>query len=65
MTAAHTVQLPAGPAVEMDMTASGHRGNFVFFPRSGRSYAVVFFSGGSLRAESDFSKMLSSVQISG
>jgi len=57
------VNLPAGRAVEVDVVALGHRGNLVLFPRAHRLVEIVFMSGGSLKAETDFGKMLQSVHF--
>ena len=57
------VRLPAGDAVEVDITARGHRGTMVFLPGDGRSYEVMFLSGGSVKAQTDFNRMLRSLRV--
>jgi len=59
------VDLPAGRAVELDVTMAGHSGHVLFFPRAGQSAEVIFLSGGSLRAEHDFTSMLASLRVAG
>jgi membrane protease YdiL (CAAX protease family) len=57
------VELPAGPAVEVDVTAEGHRGTIVFLPLAGESLDVVFVGAGSMKAQSDFPKILDSLRV--
>jgi hypothetical protein len=57
------VTVPAGRAVEVDVTARGHHGTLVFLPHPGESYEVVFFSAGSAKAQRDFPEMLRSLRI--
>lgn len=59
---AHTLLLPAGPAVEVDVTSEGHRGEYVGVLAPDDIYDVVFISAGSVRAEHDFARMLTSVR---
>lgn len=57
------VHLPAGDAVEVDVTARGHRGTMVFVPLDGHVVEAVFLSGGSVRAQADFPEMLRSLRV--
>ncbi|HET7310373.1 MAG TPA: type II CAAX endopeptidase family protein [Mycobacteriales bacterium] len=59
------VDEPIGHGVELDVTVQGHSGHMLFFPRTGQSVEVVFLSGGSLKAEHDFARMLASLSLSG
>jgi membrane protease YdiL (CAAX protease family) len=59
------VDEPIGRGVELDVTVEGHRGHLLYFPRAGQSVKVVFLSGGSTKAESDFTTMLSSLRLGG
>jgi hypothetical protein len=63
-SSAREVKLPAGPAVEVDITAQGHAGTLVYLPRPGAIVEVVFMSGGSLKARSDFPGMVESLRVS-
>lgn len=56
---------PIGRGVELDMVVQGHSGHMLFFPRTGQSVEVVFLSAGSLKAEHDFTKMLSTLRLDG
>ena len=56
---------PIGRGVELDVTVQGHRGHMLYFPRAGQSVKVVFLSGGSTKAEGDFTKMLASLRLGG
>jgi hypothetical protein len=60
-----TVQLGNVTAVAADLTIKGHFGTLVFAPHDGTTYEIVFASGGSAKAKSDFAKMLSSAQVAG
>jgi membrane protease YdiL (CAAX protease family) len=60
---AREVRLPAGPAVEVDINAQGHAGTLVYLPHSGAIVEVVFMSGGSMKARSDFPHMLDSLRV--
>jgi hypothetical protein len=55
--------LPAGDAVEVDVSADGHRGTMVLVPLPGRSLDMVFLSGGSMRAQADFDRLVGSVRV--
>jgi membrane protease YdiL (CAAX protease family) len=57
------VTLPAGEAVEVDIAAHGHHGTMVFLPAAGRSFEVMFLSGGSVKAASDFTRMLPTLRV--
>ena len=61
---AREVQLPAGAAVEVDVVAKGHRGTLVYLPRPSSVVEVVFLSGGSMKARTDFPTMLDSLRVS-
>jgi membrane protease YdiL (CAAX protease family) len=63
ITSLRDVRLPAGPAVEVDITAEGHPGTIVFLPRDGQSVELVFLSGGSVKAQADFPHILDSVSV--
>jgi membrane protease YdiL (CAAX protease family) len=60
---AHEVELPVGPAVEVDINAKGHSGTLVYLPRPGAIVEVVFMSAGSMKARSDFPRMLDSLRV--
>jgi hypothetical protein len=60
---AHEVQLPAGPAVEVDLNAQGHAGTMVLLSRPGDVVEVVFMSAGSMKARTDFPRMLDSLRV--
>ena len=60
---AREVQLPAGDAVEVDLDAKGHAGTLVYLPRPGAIVEVVFMSAGSMKARSDFPRMLDSLRV--
>ena len=60
---ARQVQLPAGAAVEADVSAGGHSGNLVFVPEQTKIVEVVFMSAGSEKAKADFPHMLDSLRV--
>ena len=60
---ARQVRLPAGPAVEVDVTVEGHAGTLVYLPRPGAMVEVVFMSAGSMKARADFPGMLESLRV--
>lgn len=60
---AREARLPAGSAVEVDITADGHAGTLVYLPQPGAIVEVVFFSAGSIKARSDFPRMLDSLRV--
>jgi membrane protease YdiL (CAAX protease family) len=60
---ARETQLPAGPAVTVDITADGHAGTVVYVPRPTEMVEVIFLSGGSMKAKSDFPRMLDSLRF--
>jgi hypothetical protein len=64
VTKTRQVRLPVGPAVEVDVIAQGHRGTMVFIPMVGESVDMVFLSGGSVKAQTDFPRMLDSLRVS-
>ncbi|MDQ1697519.1 MAG: hypothetical protein QOJ03_2872 [Frankiaceae bacterium] len=57
------VDLPAGSAVEVDVTAGGHRGTIVFLPLRGESLDIVFVGAGSMKAQADFPRILESMRV--
>ncbi len=57
------VRLPIGDAVEVDLEAGGHRGTMVLVPRAGQSLDMVFLSGGSMKAQADFERLLQSIRV--
>jgi hypothetical protein len=60
---ARQVQLPAGVAVEADITVEGHDGNLVFVPEQSKLVEVIFISAGSEKAKADFPHMLHSLRV--
>jgi membrane protease YdiL (CAAX protease family) len=58
-----TVHLPVGDAVEVDLTAQGHRGTLAFVNGPKGALEVVFMSGGSTKAQADFERMLPTLQV--
>lgn len=60
---AREVRLPAGPAVEVDVTVEGHVGTLVYLPHPGAMVEVVFMSAGSMKARADFPAMLASLRV--
>jgi membrane protease YdiL (CAAX protease family) len=64
VTKTRQVKLPVGAAVEIDVIAQGHRGTMVFVPLAGESVDMVFLSGGSVKAQTDFPRMLASLRVS-
>jgi hypothetical protein len=60
---ARQVQLPAGSAVEADITAEGHSGSLVFVPEQSKFVEVIFISAGSEKARADFPHMLDSLRV--
>jgi membrane protease YdiL (CAAX protease family) len=59
---ARRLALPVGDAVRVDITAMGHSGSVVFVARPDGALEVVFLSGGSLKAQEDFERMLTSLR---
>jgi hypothetical protein len=58
-----TVHLPVGEAVEIDLTAEGHRGTLAFVNGPTGALEIVFMSGGSPKAQADFERMLPTLQL--
>jgi len=58
------VSLPAGRAVEADVTLEGRSGSMVLFPAADRPIAIVFLDAGSTKATADFAKILDSLRVS-
>jgi membrane protease YdiL (CAAX protease family) len=58
------ISLPAGEAVEADISQDGNAGTIVYLPHDGESLAVVFMSGGSPRAQAQFPRILRSIHVS-
>jgi membrane protease YdiL (CAAX protease family) len=57
------VHLPVGDAVEIDVTSEGHRGTLVFAELPAGALEIVFMSGGSMKAQSDFERMLPTLRV--
>jgi membrane protease YdiL (CAAX protease family) len=62
-SSAREVRLPAGSAVEVDITAQGHAGTLVYLPQPSAVVEVVFMSAGSMKARTDFPGMLQSLRV--
>jgi membrane protease YdiL (CAAX protease family) len=58
-----TVHLPLGDAVEIDLTAEGHSGTLAFVTGPYGAVEVVFMSGGSKKARTDFARMLPTLRV--
>jgi membrane protease YdiL (CAAX protease family) len=59
----HTMDLPAGHALDIPMLVKGYHGEEVFIEGQGKFIVVFFHSGGSVKAEQDFQKMLQSLRV--
>jgi len=57
------VELPAGPTVEVDVSIDGHNGTIAYLVLPSETVKFMFFSGGSMKAQSDFGRILDSVQV--
>jgi membrane protease YdiL (CAAX protease family) len=57
------VPVPAGEIVEVSMTAEGRQGTLALLTADCKSYELVFLSAGSVKAENDFSRMLTSLRV--
>jgi hypothetical protein len=57
------IEVPAGVAVEVDITLNGHHGNAVLLPADGQVYELVFLNAGSVKAIEDFSRMLDTLRL--
>ena len=60
----HELQLPAGPAVEVFQQLQGDDATIVFLPHAGRSYELALRGAGSVKARSDFDRILKSLRVS-
>jgi len=58
------LQLPAGHAVEMKAKFGGHDIALVLVPHDGHSIEIVLDGAGSVKARSDFARILRSLQFS-
>ena len=61
-TTTRALDLPAGQAVAVDVTAEGHGGTVVFLLLPQEAVEVVFLDGGSAKARADFPGMLRSLR---
>jgi membrane protease YdiL (CAAX protease family) len=57
------INLPAGSAAAVDVSAAGHDGTLVLVPFRDVVVEVVFLDGGSAKARADFPGMLRSVRV--
>lgn len=55
--------IPAGVAVEMDVTYEDHGGTFAMLAAQGELVEVVLMNGGSTKAQADFPHMLESLRV--
>lgn len=62
--ALHELRLPAGPAVEVFQQLKGDDATIVFLPHVGRSYELALRGAGSVKARSDFERILKSLRVS-
>jgi membrane protease YdiL (CAAX protease family) len=58
------VRTPVGAAVEVNMTVDGRQGTLAVLAAGGQSYEFVFLSAGSDKAQTDFTRMMSSLHPS-
>jgi len=63
VSTAREVDLASGTAVEVDLTAQGHRGTFAFVAMRGHVVEVAFMSAGSMKAQADFPRVLDSLRV--
>ena len=61
--ALHELRLPAGPAVEVFQQMQGDDATIVFLPHAGRSYELALRGAGSVKARSDFDRILKSLRV--
>jgi len=61
--ALHELRLPAGPAVEVFQQLQGDDATIVFLPHAGRSYELALRGAGSVKARSDFDRILKSLRV--
>jgi hypothetical protein len=62
-TSLHELRLPSGPAVEITAERNGDQVTAVFIPHDGRSYTLVLHGAGSVKARSDFERILRSLRL--
>lgn len=62
-TALHELKLPAGPAVEVVERIGGDDATVVFVPHAGRSFELVMHGAGSIKARSDFDRILRTLEL--
>ena len=60
----HELRLPAGPAVEVVEKIHGDQVTIVFVPHDTRSYEVIMRGAGSVKARSDFDRILRDLRVS-
>jgi len=63
-SALHELRLPAGPAVEVVQQLQGDDATIVFVPHAGHSYELALRGAGSVKARSDFDRILKSLRMS-
>jgi hypothetical protein len=63
-TALHELRLPVGPAVEVVEHVGGDDATVVFVPHAGRSFELVLHGAGSVKARSDFARVLKDLRLS-
>jgi membrane protease YdiL (CAAX protease family) len=60
----HELRLPAGPGVEVVAESHGDQVTIVFLPHAGRSYELVMRGAGSVKARTDFNRILKDLRVS-
>jgi hypothetical protein len=60
----HTLDLPAGHALDIPLIVKGYHGEELLVEGNGKFIVVFFHSGGSVKAQQDFQKMLQSLRVS-
>jgi hypothetical protein len=63
-SSAHKALLPAGDAVEVNISYHNQPGELVMLPTGGSVLIIAFESSGSTRAQTDFNHMLETVTVS-
>ena len=63
-SALHEIRLPVGLAVEVVQQFHGDEATVVFLPHAGRSYELALRGAGSVKARSDFDRILNSLRVS-
>lgn len=58
------VMTPVGEVVDIPLNIEGRQGTLGFLAAADQSYELIFLSAGSAKAETDFNKMLASLQLS-